>query len=88
MKPMFVSILLIYNFYLLTNPSCTKTFYLTALPTASALAVFLKHSHTPQTTDIGTSGDGQVQASKDPLEPDRAHTCSPSTWENQVEEHN
>lgn len=60
MKPMFVSTLLIYNFYLLTNPSCTKAFYLTALPTASAFAVFLKHSCTSQTTDTGTSRDEQV----------------------------
>lgn len=66
MKPMFVSILLIYNFYLLTSPSYTKAFYLTALPTASALAVFLKHSYTSQTTDTGTFGMGKYRLQKIP----------------------
>lgn len=65
MKPMFVSILLIYNFYLLTSPSCMKAFYLTALPTASALAVFLKHSYTSQ-TDTGTFGMGKYRLQKIP----------------------
>lgn len=73
---------------LLTSPSCTlKIFYLTALPTASALAVLLNHSYTPQTNNVRNPRDEQADTSKAPFKPDVAHTWSPSTWENEVEEH-
>lgn len=73
---MFKSVLLIYNFICLPIPCRAKTIYLTAFPKASALF---------KTTKSRNSRNGQV--SKAPLQPDVAHTQSPSTKEKEVEGH-